>query len=84
MPLPHPQEKLETTHMSMNARMDKELVVYYKMDYSLEMKKTGWPSGTAVKGEHSAWVPGVRWFRSWVQAWHCLARHAVVGVPHIK
>ena len=28
--------------------------------------------------------PGVRQFRSWVQTWHRLASHAVVGVPHIK
>src|SRR3712207_5611432 len=28
--------------------------------------------------------PRVRWFRSQVQTWHCLASHAVVGVPHIK
>ena len=45
----------------------------------------GWPGGTAVKFAHAAsrW-PGVRRFRSWVQAWHRLARHAVVGIPHIK
>ena len=28
--------------------------------------------------------PGVRWFGSQVQTWHCLARHAVAVVPHIK
>ena len=28
--------------------------------------------------------PGVRRFGSWVHTWHCLACHAVVGVPHIK
>ena len=30
------------------------------------------------------WRPGVHQFASWVQTWHCLASHAVVGVPHIK
>ena len=30
------------------------------------------------------WRPGVRWFGSWVQTWHRLVGHAVVGVPHIK
>ena len=28
--------------------------------------------------------PRVRRFRSLVRTWHCLAHHAVVGVPHIK
>ena len=30
------------------------------------------------------WRPGVRRFESQVQTWHRLARHAVVGIPHIK
>ena len=30
------------------------------------------------------WRPGVCWFGSWVQTWHPLASHAVVGIPHIK
>ena len=30
------------------------------------------------------WWPGVCHFRSQVQTWHRLARHAVIGVPHIK
>ena len=28
--------------------------------------------------------PGVHQFGSRVQTWHCLASHAVAGVPHIK
>ena len=28
--------------------------------------------------------PRVRWFGSWVQTWHRLASHAVVGIPNIK
>ena len=30
------------------------------------------------------WWPGVHQFRSRVRTWHPLARHAVVGIPHIK
>ena len=50
-----------------------------------EEKSRGRPGGTAVKGARSAsqW-PQVRRFRSQVRTWHCLARHAAVGVPHIK
>ena len=45
----------------------------------------GQPGGAVVKFTRSAsWPPRVRWFRSQVQTWHRLARHAVVGVPHIK
>ena len=28
--------------------------------------------------------PRVCQFGSWVQTWHCLASHAVSGIPHIK
>ena len=28
--------------------------------------------------------PGVCQFWSWVRTWHCLASHAMVGVPHTK
>ena len=28
--------------------------------------------------------PEVRWFGSPVQTWHRLAKHAVVGIPHVK
>ena len=30
------------------------------------------------------WRRGVRQFRSQVRTWHCLASHAVAGIPHIK
>ena len=30
------------------------------------------------------WRPGVHRFRSRVWTWHCLASHALAGVPHIK
>ena len=30
------------------------------------------------------WQPGLHWCRSRVWTWHCLACHAVVGIPHIK
>ena len=30
------------------------------------------------------WQPGVCRFGCWVQTWHRLAHHAVVGIPHIK
>ena len=45
----------------------------------------GRPGGIAVKCTCSASrQPGVCQFGSRVRTWHCLARHAVVGVPHIK
>ena len=43
----------------------------------------GWPGGAVVKFACSASQgPWVRRFGSWVQTWHCLARHAVIGIPH--
>ena len=48
-------------------------------------KTRGRPCGAAVKCACSASQrPGVRQFGSQVRTWHCLASHAVVGVPHIK
>ena len=45
----------------------------------------GQPGGEAVKFARSASQrPRVCQFGSWVQTWHRLASHAVVGVPHIK
>ena len=45
----------------------------------------GQPGGAAVKCARStSWQPGVRRFRSRVWTWHCLASHAVAGIPHIK
>ena len=45
----------------------------------------GWPGGTVVKFARSvSRRPRVREFGSRVRTWHHLARHAVVGVPHIK
>ena len=42
-------------------------------------------SGAAVKCARSAsWQPRVRQLGYQVRTWHRLARHAVVGVPHIK
>ena len=51
----------------------------------LEESKGGQPGGAAVKCARftSQW-PRVHWFGSWVQTRHHLARHAVVGVSHIK
>ena len=45
----------------------------------------GRPGGAVVKCACSAsGRPEVRRFGSQVRTWHCLARHAVVGIPHIK
>ena len=45
----------------------------------------GRPGGAAVKCARSTSLrPGVRRFGSRVQTWHCLASHAVVGIPRIK
>ena len=45
----------------------------------------GRPSGAAVKCARSApGRPGVRRFGFRVRTWHCLARPAVAGIPHIK
>ena len=45
----------------------------------------GGPGGTVFKFPRSASRrPGVRRPKSRVRTWHCLAPHAVVGVPHIK
>ena len=41
----------------------------------------GRPGGAVVKFARSASQrPGVHWFGSRVRTWHCLARHAVVGI----
>ena len=56
-------------------------------DFLNRLKSTdqGRPSGAADRFSHSASRrPGVHRFGSWVQTCHCFARHAVVGVPHIK
>ena len=51
----------------------------------IKTMKRGRPSGAAVKYAHStSQQPGVPQFGSRVWTWHHLARHAVVGVPHIK
>ena len=53
--------------------------------HCIKQTSGGWLGGAAVKGTRStSWWPGVCWFGSWVWAWHCLARPAVVGVPRIK
>ena len=48
----------------------------------------GGPRAGLVAQQLSAHIqilrPGVHRFRSRVQTWHCLAHHAVVGVPHIN
>ena len=55
------------------------------MEELKEEVQEGWPSGVAVKCASSASLqPGVRWFGSRVQTWHCVASHAVVGIPRIK
>ena len=50
-----------------------------------KQQELGRPGGAAVKFTRSTsqW-PRVRGFGSRVWTWHHLARHAVVGVPHIK
>ena len=45
----------------------------------------GRPDDAAVGFAPSAsWQPRVCRFGSWVRTWHCLASHAVAGIPHIK
>ena len=51
---------------------------------SLRKWRWGWPGCAAVKCARSASPARVRRFGSLVQTWHRLARHAVVGVSHIK
>ena len=51
------------------------------------LKNTCWGAGLVAQRLSAHLLlrrPGVRWFRSWVWIWHHLARHAVVGIPHIK
>ena len=57
----------------------KGMFFFFKINFG------GWPGGAAVKLARSASRrPGVCWFGFQVQTWHCLASHAVVGIPHIK
>ena len=44
----------------------------------------GQPSDAAVKCARSTSMARGSLVRILVRTWHCLARHAVVGVPHIK
>ena len=44
----------------------------------------GWPGAQQLGAHIPLWWPRVRWFGSWVQTWHNLASHAVIGIPHIK
>ena len=60
-------------------------IKYLKAGLNKNAHYGGWPSGAVVKCARSAsWRPGVHQFRSQVRTWHHLARHAVVGIPHIK
>ena len=60
-------------------------VQFHITGVALRMKKRGRPGGAAVRFSRAASrQPRFRWFGSRVWTWHRLARHAVVGVPHIK
>ena len=59
--------------------------VPYLFCQSSQKNVPGWPGGAAVKFACSApRQPGVCWVRSRVRTWHCLACHAVIGIPRIK
>ena len=47
-------------------------------------KLRGQPGGAAVKCACSALAAQGSPVGSQVRTWHCLAQHAVVGIPHIK
>ena len=60
-------------------------VFFHSLCWEFERYVRGRPGGAAVKFARSAsqW-PRVHWFGSLVRTWHCLAQHAVVGVPQRK
>ena len=54
---------------------------------SLHIKRSsfrGQPVAQQLSAHVPLWRPGVWQFGFRVPTWHCLASHAVVGVPHIK
>ena len=61
----------------------------WNLDFLIQLQETLDSQGANMVAQQlSAHVPlrrpGVRQFRSQVWTWHCLACHAVVGVPRIK
>ena len=75
---------LETKSREKTLHISASVTKMRKAADTLEIKNRGQPGGTVVKFALSAKFADVCGFGSRVQTWHCLASHAVVGVPHIK
>ena len=80
--------RLEQGWLPRSAQKNKLLPILSLVPFQLcHFKKyfRGGPGGSPVKCARStSRRPEVRRFGSWVQTWHRLACHAVVGVPHRK
>ena len=82
---PSPQNKFIFLSLENNKKYQNEVNQYSAiLARAIKSRVRGWPSGTAVKCACStlaAWGSLVRILGADM---HCLASHAVVGVPHIK